>query len=789
MMDPGRSGQGTALTEADEIERLGIIGGGLLVAAITGVELVGRAKGIEFLAFVFLAGAAPPIAAMFLFFQGKPHSEAKLWLCARLFLGFMSIGVLGLGGLEYATKAILPDSRLFFAVVSGSAVAAAILYFSGLLDLGRRLALLATLDALLISLLVAVVVFFSPFDADGRTPVGRTPFLIDYFLSTPGFGWWWIFGLLFVGGMIWLCRFESRATIPAKSLIEALMLFGFGLFVLGLFDDELYLNLPHYLVHVGPAMHSYYGGIAMVDVFSIYGLLPWVVIEAAFSAIAPTFGTAALMVRLSMLAYLFSIGIILYAVSRWRLSAFGLMMAFVLVAITFHPGLYNLNALPSTTGLRYLVPALMVVVLTAVSSPVLVRWLAMALLALASLWSIETFVYTLAPWGYLLFLQAVRTRSIGAPACTLAFGCAAVLLAHAVFALGTYGATGEWVDYRPYLGLFGRFRPDQSSFWSDPIDPNFAAWVPVWMGLFLVLAAALYQALQGRQPAGGASRLVPVAAYGLASMSYFVGKPHWTSLGLAFLPVAVVLIDALQALALDPKRYGTIGTAVLFALVGTSTTLVAFGVERFARPALYDQANRTVLRRCFTADGCQLAEMPERLKQGIHALPLDPSGPVYQSLHDDHPINIPPYLRKDNQEGYQRIVELVSVLRDHAPNERRVNLLTDTYSTPYVSMTALMETGQWYSWPISSPLNDEVSSGVMELILTSVAQSRIRDGELLVVTDNDQMLKIEKRIREIVTARCHLKLIELRVYHSVLRMENCTPVEKAGRPQVRSSQD
>ena len=533
----------------------------------------------------------PPLL---LFSRGDATSAARSWLCARLFLVFVAIGVLGLAGTVYITGTPVAGKWPFLTVILVSAVAAVILWFPRNLGLIFGTARLDRLDAALVVLLAVVGVIFSPLVAEDRASV-----LIDYFLNTPGFFWWSVFGLLFVAGVVWLCRFESRVTVPHKALIDRLALFGFGLFVLSLFDDELYVNLRHYLAYVGSAMHAYNGGYAMVDVFCQYGLMPWLVIKAAFSAIAPTFGTAALMVRLSMLAYLISIGVILYAVSRWRLSAFGLMMAFVLVAITFHPGLYNLNALPSTTGLRYLVPALMVVVLTAVSSPVLVRWLAMALLALASLWSIETFVYTLAPWGYLLFLQAVRTRSIGAPACTLAFGCAAVLLAHVVFALGTYGATGEWVDYRPYLGLFGGFRPDQAGAWSRLADPNFAVWVPIWVGLFLVLAAALYQALQGRQPAGGASRLVPVAAYGLASLSYFVGRPHWSSLGLAFLPIAVVMIGSLQTLVAKPGRHGTAGIALLLALVGTSATLVAFGAERFARPALYDQGNRTVLRRCF----------------------------------------------------------------------------------------------------------------------------------------------------------------------------------------------
>src|SRR5258705_328254 len=84
------------------------------------------------------------------------------------------------------------------------------------------------------------------------------------------------------------------------------------------------------------------------------------------------------------------------------------------------------------SGRRYFVPVVMVLVMTAVRSTVWSRWLGVALLVLASLWSVETFIYTLAPWGYVLLLQAVRERSIRNAGLTLLLGLAGIILAHAM---------------------------------------------------------------------------------------------------------------------------------------------------------------------------------------------------------------------------------------------------------------------------------------------------------------------------------------------------------------------
>ena len=427
--------------------------------------------------------------------------------------------------------------------------------------------------------------------------------------------------------------------------------------------------------------------------------------------------------------------------------------------------------------MRYLVPTLMVLVLVAVHSPTWSRWLGAALLALASVWGIEALIYSLAPWGYVLLLQAVRERSIRKVGLTLLIAFSGIALTHSTFALGTFLTTGKSIDYGPYLGQFLRFRPDAAAagWWQQPFDQNYMIWVPVILGHLLVLSAAAYRALQGRPPTDMASRLVPVATYGFIALSYFMGRQTWAALGFGFLPVAIEMICVMEVLSIRPRKYGTIGVAALLALVAVSSMMIAFGAERFARPIASYQGNSSLLRQCFAPEGCKFAENATHLKRSIAAAPLDAEGPVsrYFKVLKQAPF---PVLESVDA-TVQSIVEAVDLLRRWAPNQSRVALLADSF--PYdldniVSMTALMQAGKWYRWPISSPLNDAISEPLVALILRRVAEAPMQDGEILVVSnDRDHLSPLEQKILGIVAARCRLSLVEAREFLSAYRTDAC----------------
>ncbi|MBI3743751.1 MAG: hypothetical protein HY261_05615, partial [Chloroflexi bacterium] len=145
--------------------------------------------------------------------------------------------------------------------------------------------------------------------------------------ETPYFAAWLGFGLILTCVAIWLWRFQDTASINNKRLLDRLALVSAVLFVLSLFDDGLYINLPHLMVYVGSAMHALHGGIPMVEIYCQYGFVPWFIIRVVFALLGPTFGAAALAVGVVKLATLCAMVFILYAISQRRLAAMILMVA------------------------------------------------------------------------------------------------------------------------------------------------------------------------------------------------------------------------------------------------------------------------------------------------------------------------------------------------------------------------------------------------------------------------------------------------------------------------------
>ena len=781
------------------VQQLAWIGVILLIGSVMCGTLAGLSKRATFLIYVFNLCLAPGIAAAALFLIRRRSETRHLIgldaaLAAKTFVVLLLAGLLGMAMASYLmAPRPLPESTPILLAVWSAVIATV---FTGLLFVGSMLipaesqserdngfrlrgvrlpAAVARLvrhysnavsrtsaqakisywpDVLAAGLLVAICVVYSPFNPTNRIPSA----IIDYVFATPHFAWWLAFALAYILGTNWLRRVEDRKFTRYKAWLDWAALLVVGIFVLGLFDDSLYLDLGHYMPYVGPALHARHGGIPMVDVFSQYGFLPWVLINAAFDVLPVTFGSAAVLARLVNLAYLFTIVLILFALSRRRLSVMALAIPVLLVGITFHEGLYNMNALPSTTGMRYLVPAVMVLILTAVRSEITLRWLAIPILVIASFWSLETFVFTLAPWLSVPLCQYLRKRNFGEAGRFILIGIVAIIAAHALFAAAIFALTGKWISYLPYFEFFGRFRPDEIRGWALPFNPTFALWVPVWFVFFIVVAVAIYNVLQQQTAADTADRLLPVATFGIASLLYFVGRTAPTTLGLSFLPFAVVMVILAENFLPDFRRFGPIGVAIYFILVGMGSYMVAFGAERFARAPVPEQGNSTVLRHCFSAEGCRFQEVVERIAFRMRALPFDRESTAVQALHP-----------RNNER--ERVQELVSQLRRFSVGKLRVGILAQLSYGGYLGMSALMETGQWYLWHISSPHNDELSPARAALIVQSAAQTR--NGEVLLIANNETLPWLEQEILKAISDHCRLSLLEKGRFHSVFLTEAC----------------
>ena len=354
---------------------------------------------------------APPASAALLYGNENAVAAIRLWIKVSLLWLLLVL-------LAYILLVVLDGpaaARARETAIQSIAIAAAVV-LAVRLTAGRR-RFPGALDGALIVALALAVFALSPFSPYGSVPIG----LLDYALGAPRFWLWLLVGAAWTATGIWLrCR-EGWAFAGKRRVLEAVAICVAGGVVLLLYDDLHFTDFSHYMPLVGPALHAARGGTPMVDVYSVYGLGPWLVHLAAFELFTPTFGTAAVTVRVINLLYYGTILAMLVFVTRRRLSALWFFIPAILVALTSHGGMWNMNALPMTLGGRNLLPAVVALLMVASRDKGWGRWAALPLIMLASLSSVEILIFALAPWGYCLLLElgagalAAPVRHVGGP--------------------------------------------------------------------------------------------------------------------------------------------------------------------------------------------------------------------------------------------------------------------------------------------------------------------------------------------------------------------------------------
>jgi hypothetical protein len=292
--------------------------------------------------------------------------------------------------------------------------------------------------------------------------------------------------------------------------------------------------------------------------------------------------------------------------------------------------------------------------------------------------------------------------------------------------------------------------------------PDYALWLPIAVSYFLILAVAGYRALRRISPTSIVDRLLPVAVFGLGPLAYFFGRPQEGTLNITCLSFAIVAICVAENLFIKAQRFGAVGPVLSTVMAASFAFAIADGFEHFMRPPDPSRGNYTVLRRCFTNEGCRLDEVPRNIALALHTQPLDPRTRVG-------------YLAGD---GGPPIEEAISMLRRLAPGERYVGMLTEYQPARYadaraaIGMTAFMATGQWFAWSISSPLLDGDSAVITAQILKQVAAT---PSGLLVIISNqrESWAPLNQEILDGLQARCRLSPIETGRYQSAFRTENC----------------
>lgn len=744
---------------------LGIVGAVLGIVYLTTLRFFSQSKAGDIAAFGLLFGVLPIIVGAAAAWNFTPSGKWRTF--GKLFVASAMIAVLAMALLPWRGLAIVSYRHLgdIVPIIAGIGAVLALASLSRL-SAYRSAAARGRLELMVERCLAvgffALLILFSPFDRASTIPSA----MVGYFIGTRFFIIWVLAGCLFCSGIVWLYRHEALLFLNNRIRFNATALAVAVIVTLALYDDSHFIDLAHYAPYVGAALFAHAGGAPMVDVYSVYGLIPWLLVWLGYEVISPTLGTTAIVVRIVTIAYYLTFVVFVFALARRRVSAMVLMLPVLIAAVVFMPGLYsvpdmfNLNGTPSVTGMRFLPAAAIALVLAFEPRSRWVPATACCLLVVSSFWSLETFVFTAMSWGLVVFLEAVRERKLRDAAIQITVAIAAIATAQGAFALLVYIIYGHAVDFAPYVDLllvFSSLRPNQIpdfGSWAAPIADNFLWWIPVWLTVFLTIAMATTSAVRG-EPRGTVGRAGAMAAFCIAAVSYFAGRSAPPALGFAILPFASLMVLGAEPIILRASRYGlTGGTAFMFTCSLIALTF-AFALERFSRPVQPPQGNSTILRHCFDATGCGPVTLAARLAAAPSAAVEMP----YQEM----------YSKAYRADVRGRVDDLVSLTTLYAANETRVAALPDTASDFFSGYIAFSKTGKWYKWPIGSIIIEQQSGVNTRRILDAV---KVHDGEILIVAKPD-LAPLERKILDKIQAACRLAPVTETTFNVVYRVESC----------------
>ncbi len=344
---------------------------------------------------------------------------------------------------------------------------------------------------------------------------------------------------------------------------------------------------------LGPANQLLGGGALLVGVpVSQYGV-GFIYFLGAWFHIAPIgYGTYGLLDGIvTGLFYVCAYALLRIAGTR-RALAIG-VLALAVVAFVYHL-YYEVGSLPQQGPLRFGLPMVIVLAeataLRFIRAARALRVLALIVLGVAAIWSLEMFIYTSITYVALVLFRVWLTPGDRRRRLVreLALAVGACVAAHLILVVWTVAATGQLPDWGQYLTyvdalVLGHVAAGQISY-------GFAAWSP---GLALgagSLGSALTVALLMRR-APGLVRAAPVRFLGLAGtsvyavvlFSYTDNRSSTYLLPYVALPLllagALWLTVLLEAPAPRLLRAGTLGLAVIGAALMVGVAWPTVGTE------------------------------------------------------------------------------------------------------------------------------------------------------------------------------------------------------------------
>lgn len=353
--------------------------------------------------------------------------------------------------------------------------------------------------------------------------------------------------------------------------------------------------------HVGPAASVLAGGAPMVDAFSQYGVMIFLVYAAAFKFVFPPsfFGALAVTQLSNLLAPAVALAIC------WKAARNRFLVLVVIGAVT--PALpWIWYAAPANSGSRFATPMLLLLALARLSRGRTISWLTVAAMMLCSLWSFEVATWTLVT--YAAFLAAVyltRRRGLWRYLKSFVLTLLGIACAHFIFGLGVFVSSGSWPRYDIYLSYIKGNVFDSGFAVEKPELGN-----PMWILQSGICVAALAYALSVmlwlsqigiRARWNTLAIIFPGAVLSVMALTYWVSRPFETLLLVAVMPSFVSLLLLLDGMLmqgfgrpaaprlLDAPAHATLALSVML-LVGYLNSRALTYIENFAASAPYYKA-------------------------------------------------------------------------------------------------------------------------------------------------------------------------------------------------------
>lgn len=359
----------------------------------------------------------------------------------------------------------------------------------------------------------------------------------------------------------------------------------------------------HQNFYLGPANDVLHGRPMLVDTFSQYGVVLFYALAVWFKISAIGYGAMTLLSALLTAAEIAAVYVILRLARASRPLAFA-AGAVAGIALFFAGTLPPPTSHPSTGGLRYLLPYLVVAAgVAGARFPQQRRrwwWTAAALVGLSSVWSVETFGYSSASFAGMAAYRALTAGGLRALLHALFPALVTVCVAHVSFAVLTFFLAGSWPAWDGYLAFLGSYSVDGIS--ALPIEP----WSPgivITGGYIASIAGLILLTRDGdaviREERPALLAIAGIVPFGVVSFTYFIGNSFPDAALSVGLPSYVA---AALWLALVERRRSLIAPGVRGMALALAAWLVAV-VAVFAWPTIERRAGDTPLAMALPDSG------------------------------------------------------------------------------------------------------------------------------------------------------------------------------------------